>query len=199
NSAERFAHLLLLLFELRTVGEILEPAAAAGRVVGARRVDALRARFHDLDREGLGVAPLHVGDAREHRVAREAAADEDDEPVQPRDAAAAVRKRLDVELELLIPRDGSGHRTSVLPLSFPALSLPREKRWPAPNFVKGKLCRKCAETVSIRRAWLAQRRHENLAFTRPVELAEEDPLPASQGEVAVVERDEHLRAQQRRA
>ena len=42
--AQRVLDLPLLLLELRLVREILEAAAAAGGVVRARRVDALRAR-----------------------------------------------------------------------------------------------------------------------------------------------------------
>ena len=55
------------------------------------------------------MAALHLRHARAHRVAGQAAADEDDEPVQPRDAVAAVRERVDVELELLVPGHGRRH------------------------------------------------------------------------------------------
>ena len=64
----------------------------------------------DLQRQRLGVVPLHFRHARAHRVAREAAADEDDEPVEARDAVPAVGERVDRELELLVPLDGGGHR-----------------------------------------------------------------------------------------
>src|SRR5712691_7479371 len=45
----------------------------------------------------------------------------------------------------------------------------------------------------------AQRGHVDLARARPVELAEEDALPAAEREPAVLERDEHLRAHERGA
>ena len=103
------AHLELLLLELRLVGEILEPAAAALRVMGARGLHAHRPGSDDLCRDSLGVAPLHLGHTRLHRVARQAAAHEDDEAVEPRDTVAAERERLDVELELVAPGDGRRH------------------------------------------------------------------------------------------
>ena len=99
---ERLAHLLLLGRDLRLVGEILETAAAAGGVVDARRLDPLRPLPDDLDRQRLRVVPLHVRHPRAHRVPGQAAADEDDEPVQAGDAVPAVGERVDLELELLI-------------------------------------------------------------------------------------------------
>src|SRR4029077_3164973 len=45
----------------------------------------------------------------------------------------------------------------------------------------------------------AQRRDEDVPLARAVELAEEDPLPAAETELAAVDRDEHLRADQRAA
>src|SRR5439155_6991892 len=86
-----------------------KPAAAAGRVVRARCVDPLRPRLEDLSGECLGVTALHLGHARAHRVARQPTPHEHDEPVQPGDAVAAVRERVDRELELLVPRDRCGH------------------------------------------------------------------------------------------
>ena len=44
-----------------------------------------------------------------------------------------------------------------------------------------------------------KRRDEDLAVARPVELAEEDALPLPERELAVADRDEDLRARQRRA
>src|SRR5207248_3873377 len=52
---------------------------------------------------------------------------------------------------------------------------------------------------SQRRPFLRERRDVDLSLARAVELAEEDPLPRSQRELAVVERHEDLRADQRRA
>ena len=46
----------------RVVREILEPAAAAGRIVGTRRLDAVRPGCEHLGRERLGVIPLHLRD-----------------------------------------------------------------------------------------------------------------------------------------
>ena len=113
DALERVAHLRLLLRELRAVLEILEAAAAALGEVRARRLDALRPRPHDLGGERLCVRALHLRHARAHAIARQAAAHEDDEPVEARDAVAAVRERLDVELELLILRHRRGHRGTV--------------------------------------------------------------------------------------
>ena len=97
---------------LHFVGEILETAAAAGAEVGAGRLDAARAGLQHLDRLGLGVAALHLGDAGTDEIAGKPAADEEDEALQPRDAVAAKGERLDPELELLFFRDGRGHRTT---------------------------------------------------------------------------------------
>ena len=110
---ERVPHLRVLLRELRRILEILEAAAAALREVRARRLDARGAGPHDLGRERLRVRPLHLRDARADAVARQAVPDEDDEAVQPRDAVAAVRERLDVELELLILVYRRSHRATV--------------------------------------------------------------------------------------
>src|SRR5262249_56812845 len=57
---QRVADLLLLRLDLPVVREILEAAAAAGRVVRAGGVDASRARPPDLERARPGVAPLHL-------------------------------------------------------------------------------------------------------------------------------------------
>ena len=75
----------------------------------ARRHDAVGARREHVDRGRLGEAALHLRHPRPHRVARQATADEDDEPVQARDAVAAVGERVDAELELLTDADGGGH------------------------------------------------------------------------------------------
>src|SRR3954453_18033068 len=48
------------------------------------------------------------------------------------------------------------------------------------------------------RGRLGQRRHVDAALARPVELAEEDPLPRSEREASVLQRDEHLRPHERR-
>ena len=113
EAAQRVRDLALLLLELHLVGEILEAAAAAGGIVRARRLDALRARRENVDGERLRVAPLHLRHARPHAVAREAAADEDDVAVQPRNTVAAVREGLDVELDFIVTPNGSGHGTTV--------------------------------------------------------------------------------------
>ena len=107
--AQRVRHLPLLLLELRLVREILEAAAAAGRIVRARRLDALRPRREHVDGERLGMVALHLRHARAHAIAGKPATHEHDVAVQPRDAVAAVRKRLDVELDDVVTLDGSGH------------------------------------------------------------------------------------------
>ena len=99
---ERVSNLVFLRRSLHRVVEILEAAAAAGRVVRARRLDALRRRLEHLRRERLGEPALHLRHARAHAIARKPAPDEDDEAVQARDAVAAVGERVDLELELLV-------------------------------------------------------------------------------------------------
>ena len=103
---ERVGHLTALGLELRLVGEVLEAAAAAGRIVGARSLHAGSARVDDLERRRLGVGALHVRDAGLDRVARKAPPDEDDEAVQAPDAVATVGERVDLELELLVFPNG---------------------------------------------------------------------------------------------
>jgi hypothetical protein len=110
---ERLPHLRLLRGDLGLVGEILEAAAAAGGIVRAGRVDPLRARADEVDRERLRVVPLDLRDARADGVPGQAAAHEDDEAVEPSDAVAAVRQRIDGELELLAFVDRSRHAASV--------------------------------------------------------------------------------------
>ena len=106
---ERVPDLVGLRRELRLVREILEPAAAAGRIVLTGGVDPKRARLEHLDRQRLRMPALDLRDARTHAVARQPAPNEDDEAVQPRDAVAAEGERLDRELELLVTRDRGGH------------------------------------------------------------------------------------------
>ena len=106
---ERVPHLRLLRGDLLLVGQILETAAAAGRVVRARRFDPPVARLEHLGRERLREAALHLRDARPDEIAGQPAPHEDDEAVQPRDAVAAVRERVDAELELVALLDRRGH------------------------------------------------------------------------------------------
>ena len=113
DPAERVRDLRLLRGNLRLVGEILEPAAAAGRVVRTRRVDPLRARPEHLGCERLRMPPLHLGHSCADHVARQPSPHEDDEPVEPCDAVATVRERLDRQLDVLPFRNGSGHALSV--------------------------------------------------------------------------------------
>src|SRR5581483_3401498 len=62
-------------------------------------------RLDDLGRDRFRVTALHLRDPRADAVAWEPAADEDDEPVEPRDAVPAVRERVDPELDLLVACD----------------------------------------------------------------------------------------------
>ena len=113
EALQRVADPLLLRGELRRVGEILEAAAAAGREVGARRDDALGPRRQDVGDDRLGVAALHLRHARANRVARQAAAGEDDEAVEAPDAVPAEGERVDRELELLVSLNGRRHAWKV--------------------------------------------------------------------------------------
>jgi hypothetical protein len=102
DPAQRLAHLRGLGGDLDRVVEILEAAAAAGRIVRAGSLDVVRPGRQHLGRECLGEAALDLRHACAHPVAGQAAAHEDDEAVEPGDAVAAVGERLDVELELLV-------------------------------------------------------------------------------------------------
>src|SRR5581483_12238223 len=93
DAAERVVHLRRLRLDLRRVGEALEAAAAAGGIVGAGRVDAIRPGREHVGRERLGVAALHLRHAGADAVARQAAADEDDEAVGARDAVSPAYAR----------------------------------------------------------------------------------------------------------
>ena len=106
---ERVADLGRLGLELALVGVVLEAAAAAARRSAGTAPRRVRARSEHLVRDGLGEPALHLRHAGPHGVAGEAAADEDDEAVMPRDAVAAVGERVDAELELLTLGDGRGH------------------------------------------------------------------------------------------
>src|SRR6266702_761424 len=55
--------------------------------------------------------------------------------------------------------------------------------------------RTAAKAIPVRRD-SGQRGHVDAALARPVELAEEDPLPRAEREAAVIERDENLRSHQ---
>ena len=111
DALERVAHLRLLLRELRA--RTRDPGSGSRRTSGkcshgaSTRCGPAR---DDLGRERLRVPALHLRHARAHAIAGQPAPHEDDEPVEPRDAVAAVRERLDVELELLILRHRRGHR-----------------------------------------------------------------------------------------
>src|SRR5207248_1746848 len=109
DSPERVPDLLVLGLELNVVGEVLEAAAPAGRVVRAGRVDAARARLDALDGERLRVAALDLRHARPDGVAGPRTPHGNHETVQPRDPVAAEGERVDVELELLVLRNRRGH------------------------------------------------------------------------------------------
>ena len=90
DPGKRVRDLRLLCLDLRLVGEILEATTAASGVVRAWRLDARRACLDDLERRRLGVVSFHLRHPGTNRVSRKPAADEDDEPVQARDAVPAV-------------------------------------------------------------------------------------------------------------
>src|SRR5439155_12448510 len=101
DARQRVTDPRVLRRELRLVGEILEAAAAAGRVVPTRVLDADGPRFDHFRGDRLRVTALYLRDPRAHLVAGQSAPDEDDEAVEARDAVAAVGERVDLELELL--------------------------------------------------------------------------------------------------
>ena len=79
----------------------------------ARRLDPLRAGLEHLRRDRLGVPPLNLRHARANGVPGQAGADEDDEPVEPRDAVPAEGERVDLQLELLVALYRGGHGASL--------------------------------------------------------------------------------------
>ena len=66
-------------------------------------------RLEHVDGERLGEAALHLRHPGPDAVAGQPAADEDDEPVQARDAVAAVGERVDLGLDLLVLAYGRSH------------------------------------------------------------------------------------------
>ena len=96
---QRLHDLLLLEAQLRLVAQGLPLAAAA--LVGARavRADAQGRGVEELDDARLGEAALAARDADAHAVAGQAAAHEEDEVVDARDALAAVGEPVDADVE----------------------------------------------------------------------------------------------------
>ena len=109
--------------ELRLVGEILEAATAARRIVRARSLDARRAGREHLGRDRLGMTALHFRDAGAHGVTGKPGAHEDDEAVQARDTVPAEGERVDLELELLVACDGRRHPRRVAALDVVSRAL----------------------------------------------------------------------------
>jgi iron complex transport system substrate-binding protein len=79
----------------------------------ARRIDPKRARLEHIDGQRLSVPALDLRDPGPNLVSREPPSDEDHEPVQPGNAVAAERERLDGELDQLISCDRRGHEASL--------------------------------------------------------------------------------------
>ena len=103
---ERVAHLSRLLGELDVVREVLEAAAAARRIVVARRLHTVGAGLDDLHRQRLGMASPHLRHAGAHDVPGQAPPHEEDVAVEPPDAVAAVCERVDPHLDLVTEGDG---------------------------------------------------------------------------------------------
>src|SRR6266446_4829175 len=79
------------------------------------------------------------------------------------------------------------------------LWMPADRAAPAGTGETSTANAAAASTTRLTCANLAERGDEDLAVARSVELAEEDPLPPTERELAVADRDEDLRARQRRA
>ena len=86
--------------QLRLVVEVLPAAAAARAEVRAGGLDPVGALLQGLDRDRVAVASLDLRDASAHAVAGQGPVDEQDEVVEPRDAAPAEGQRADDELDL---------------------------------------------------------------------------------------------------
>src|SRR5207244_4170063 len=84
------------------VGQLLPGCTRAwlSAVVTARR-HPLGAGAQDFDGTRLGLVPLGLPDDGPDAVSWEGAADEDHKAATPRDAATAMGKRLDLELDLV--------------------------------------------------------------------------------------------------
>ena len=171
----------------------------------ARRVDALGAGVEHLGDDRLGVAALHLRHARAHGVAGQAAPDEDDEAVEPRDAVPAERERVDRELELLASLDGGGHASRLAghggQLSTPGSHAANQVRpWnaeppPRPEPQNSRTWF-APRARFVRGTTLRERADVDRARSRPVELAEEDPLLRPSASSPSRERDQHLRPHQ---
>jgi hypothetical protein len=96
---QRLVDLGALDLELALVGENLPGHAGVVR----HRGEPLGARIEHLEGACVGIAALALVHDRPHAVARDGARDEHDVPAvsQPRDALAAIRERVDLELELI--------------------------------------------------------------------------------------------------
>ena len=97
---QRVVDLLLLDLQLALVGQHLPRRA---RMVGDRR-DPLRARLEDLDGARLGVVRAWTCPRPRARGRRGSRRHEHDVAVEPRDAGAAERERVDRQLELVAAR-----------------------------------------------------------------------------------------------
>src|SRR6202020_1089240 len=94
---QRLVDLRLLELELALVWKHLPRRSG---MVGEGR-DPVRARHQHLDGARLGVGALALADHRADAIARDRALDEHDIAVQACDAGAAVRERVDPQLELV--------------------------------------------------------------------------------------------------
>ena len=105
DPAQRVFDLGALDLELAFVGQHLPGGTG---VISLRR-DALGAGLDDLDRARLGVRALGLPDQRADAVAGHGARDEHDVTVEASNAGAAVRQRVDGQLELVTAsRAGAG-------------------------------------------------------------------------------------------
>src|SRR5688572_25764069 len=112
DALEGVRHLMLLLLQLALVGKHLPRGAG----MSGPRLDAVGRRLEQLGDAGLPVPPLALDDARADAITGDRAVHEQDVAACPGHPAAAVRERLDHELEL-VPDSGAcgclclAHRT----------------------------------------------------------------------------------------
>ena len=91
----------LLRAQLGRVIEMLPQTSPAGAEVRAPRCDAVGRRLDDADRLGFGERLLHIDQPGAPQVAGRSIGREDDEAVNPSDAAAAVAHAVDAHVHFV--------------------------------------------------------------------------------------------------
>jgi hypothetical protein len=129
DAREVLEELVLFGGELRRSRQVLQRTAAADAEMGAARFDAVRRRGQDPDELRLIELTAAAQYPQPYPLAGQRTGDEDDLAVDAGDAAAVVRERDDVRVELGQRRYGAGHaadagRFILRPASGPSCHAP---------------------------------------------------------------------------